>query len=48
MRDLINETSTDEGKFLNAFTVKNIADITVATYPTAVKMLNQKKEKMEK
>ena len=48
LRDLINETSTDEGKFLNAFTVKNIADITVATYPTAVKMLNQKKEKMEK
>lgn len=48
LRDLINETNTDEGKFLNAFTVKNISDITVATYPTAVKMLNQKKEKMEK
>ena len=48
LRRLINETNTDERKFLNACNVKDISDITGATYPTAVKMLNQKKEKMGK
>ena len=48
LRRLINETNTDERKFLNACNVKDISDITGATYPTAVNMLNQKKERMGK
>jgi hypothetical protein len=48
IKQLIEETGTDEVQFMTWAKVDDLKDMTVSKLPSAMKLLNQKKEKQEK